>query len=60
MLDAKMGDPKTTYVNASDLKFPDLHQSFIATQAPKPNSFENFWQMILEKQVGGPLSQTKN
>ena len=28
-----------------------MHQSFIATPAPLSNSVENFWQMIIEKNV---------
>ena len=45
------GEPPTTYVNASLIKFSGVEQTFIATQAPKPNSFQNFWQMIIEKKV---------
>ena len=45
------GDPPTTYLNASLIKFSGVEQTFIATQAPKPNSFQNFWQMIIEKKV---------
>ena len=45
------GDPRVSYINASPVVFPGLKQSFIATQAPKTNSFENFWQMIIEKKV---------
>ena len=28
-----------------------MKPKFIATQAPRPNSFENFWQMVLEMDV---------
>ena len=45
------GNPRVSYINASPIVFPGLTQSFIATQAPKPNSFSNFWQMIVEKKV---------
>ena len=45
------GNPKVSYINASPIFFPGQTQSFIATQAPKPNSFVNFWQMIVEKKV---------
>ena len=34
------------------LAFKDHKQKFIATQAPKQRvSFQNFWQMIVEKKV---------
>ena len=46
-----LGDPPTSYVNASVIKFPGTGQIFIASQAPRDNSFSNFWQMILEKKV---------
>ena len=46
-----LGDPPTTYVNATLIRFKGVKQTFIATQAPKPNSFQNFWQMVLEKKV---------
>ena len=29
----------------------DIKQEFIASIAPKPASFENFWQMIIERRV---------
>ena len=45
------GNPPVTYVNASPIKFADIKQEFIASIAPKPVSFENFWQMIIEKRV---------
>ena len=40
-----------SYINASLIKFDGIQQEFIASIAPKPNSFENFWQMIIEKKV---------
>ena len=45
------GQPPVNYVNASLIKFADIEQDFIASNAPKPVSFENFWQMIIEKRV---------
>jgi len=47
----RTGVPPTTYINASMIKFPHLDQTFIATQAPKPNSFQNFWQLIVERKI---------
>ena len=43
------GKPSTTYINATEIQFSDLKQTFIATQAPKENTISNFWQMIIEK-----------
>ena len=40
-----------SYINASLIKFDGIQQEFIASIAPKPNSFENFWQMIIERRV---------
>ena len=45
------GQPKTSYINASQISFSELKQSFIATQTPKENSLSNFWQMVIEKDV---------
>ena len=45
------GDPPVTYINASPIRFAEIKQEFIASIAPKPNSFENFWEMIIEKRV---------
>ena len=45
------GQPPVDYVNASSIKFDGIKQEFIASIAPKPASFENFWQMIIEKEV---------
>ena len=45
------GQPKTSYINASPISFPGLKQSFIATQTPMENSFDNFWQMVIERDV---------
>ena len=47
------GNPPTTYINASLITLTGCNQRFIATQAPKVGiSFQNFWQMIVEKKVG--------
>ena len=46
-----VGKPPVKYVNASPIKFDDIKQDFIASIAPKPLSFENFWQMIIDKRV---------
>ena len=46
------GDPpETNYVNASRIKFPGIEQTFIASQAPQPESFAHFWQMVVEEEV---------
>ena len=38
-------------MNASPISFENIKQDFIASIAPRPVSFENFWQMIIEKRV---------
>jgi len=43
--------PETNYVNASRIKFPGIEQAFIASQAPQPESFAHFWQMVVEEEV---------
>ena len=43
--------PETNYVNASRIKFPGIEQTFIASQAPQPESFAHFWQMVVEEEV---------
>lgn len=50
-LSSATGSPPTTYVNASPVRFERHEQSFIATQAPKPNTFSNFWQLVMENKV---------
>ena len=45
------GDPPTTYINASEVHFKGVKQTYIATQAPRQDSFENFWRLVLEKGV---------
>ena len=42
---------ETNYVNASRIKFPGIEQTFIACQAPQPDSFAHFWQMVVEEEV---------
>ena len=46
-----LGNPPVTYINASPIRFEKIKQEFIASIAPKPASFENFWQMIIERKV---------
>ena len=36
-------------MNASQIKFEDLQQTFIACQAPLPGSIDHFWQMVIEE-----------
>ena len=50
-LSSTRGSPTTIYINASEITFPGCRQAFIAAQAPKENTIENFWQMIIEKKV---------
>ena len=45
------GKPATTYINASEIQFSGIKQQFIATMAPKPNTVQNFWQMIIDKKL---------
>ena len=45
------GTPPVNYINASPIRFEDIKEEFIASIAPKPVSFENFWQMIIERRV---------
>ena len=51
LLSSPRGDPGTTYINASEITFRTCKQTFIAAQAPKENTIENFWQMIIDKKV---------
>jgi len=50
-LSSEKGNPPTSYVNASPISFENCPQTFIATQAPRSNTFQNFWTMILEQRV---------
>ena len=50
-LTKESGQPPASYINASLIKFNGFDQEFIAASAPRPNSFENFWQMIIDKKV---------
>ena len=43
--------PETPYMNASPIMFDGCAQSFIATQAPKENSFKHFWHMVVQEKV---------
>ena len=49
----------TDYINASFI--PGFHQSdlFIAAQAPKPNTVDDFWQLILEQRVSTIVMLTR-
>jgi len=45
-------EASTSYVNASLIEFPEyLDNTFIATQAPRPNSIKHFWHMIIQAEV---------
>ena len=41
----------STYINASLIEFPGYAQQFLAVQAPKPNMFDGFWQLVVEQNV---------
>ena len=41
----------SSYVNASRIKFDNCPQTFIACNAPKPNSFSQFWHMVIQEKV---------
>ena len=38
-------------MNASRIAFPDCEQTFLAAQAPKPESFDQFWHMVIQEKV---------
>ena len=44
-------EDETNYINASKIVFTGYSQAFIATQAPKPISFNHFWHMVIEQKV---------
>eukprot|EP01018_Ginkgo_biloba_P027971 Gb_05248 [translate_table: standard] len=44
-------DPKNDYINANHIANSSLSYlpKFIATQAPLPSTFEDFWEMVLQE-----------
>eukprot|EP00092_Neocalanus_flemingeri_P011524 GFUD01012419.1.p1 GENE.GFUD01012419.1~~GFUD01012419.1.p1 ORF type:complete len:975 (-),score=207.58 GFUD01012419.1:44-2638(-) len=50
-LTTKTGNPASDYVSASWIRFKNYPQKFIASQAPKPNTFAIFWQLVFEQKV---------
>ena len=48
-----------TYVNASRIEFPGCSQKFLAASAPKPNSFKQFWHMVIQEKVSVIVMITK-
>ena len=49
---------KDDYINASRVRDLSRHApSFIATQAPAPNTFTDFWTMVWQEQVGEKLTK---
>ena len=48
-----------TYVNASKIEFPGCSQKFLAASAPKPNSFKQFWHMVIQEKVSVIVMITK-
>ena len=49
---------KDDYINASRVRDLSRHApSFIATQAPAPNTFTDFWTMVWQEQVGWELTK---
>ena len=48
-------EDETSYINASKVVFTGCSQAFIATQAPKPISFNHFWHLIVEQKVKNSL-----
>ena len=46
-----LGTPPSTYINASAVRFRNSNISFIAAMAPKENTIENFWQMVIDSKV---------
>lgn len=53
-MNAPTSDPMvSTYINASTIHDSDPRQAnYIATQAPLPNTIDDFWQMIWEQVRG--------
>eukprot|EP00092_Neocalanus_flemingeri_P028210 GFUD01030634.1.p1 GENE.GFUD01030634.1~~GFUD01030634.1.p1 ORF type:complete len:437 (-),score=90.14 GFUD01030634.1:394-1647(-) len=50
-LETKTGSPPSDYVSASWIQFKNFPQKFIACQAPKPDTFAIFWQLVFEQKV---------
>ena len=48
-----------TYVNASRIEIPGCSQKFLAASAPKPNSFKQFWHMVIQEKVSMIVMITK-
>ena len=42
---------QVSYVNASRISFLRCDQTFLATQAPKPETVAHFWHMVIQEQV---------
>ena len=45
------GDPNSDYVNASHIPGVYVNERFIGAQAPKENTIQDFWKMIVESKV---------
>ena len=52
-----LGKPPSTYINASAVRFRNSNISFIAAMAPKENTIENFWQMVIDSKVSIALEK---
>ena len=48
-----------TYVNASRIEFRGCSQKFLASSAPKPASFKQFWHMVIQEKVSVIVMITK-
>ena len=44
-------DPNSDYINASHIPGFYVKEKFIAAQAPKENTLEDFWRMIIENNI---------
>ena len=49
----------TDYINASFIPGFHISDTFIAAQAPKPNTVEDFWELILEQRVSTIVMLTR-